>query len=222
MATKRSGIPAAGKSVQILESFTRHVAQSGYERTNFSDIANELEISKGTIVHHYGTKERLLAVLHESYMQRRLAEARLIVERLQSPAERLAGLLFAFVLYQVHDRNATVAFQRESVRLGGGEMHAEGDRLRNEYLALVREVMREGAASGVFREGDVPVQSLLIFGSAHWAWTWFDPAGKETVEEIGSAYVDLVLGSLLLRREGLERLADPDGEIVRVVRTCLV
>src|SRR5436305_12846953 len=126
MAARRAGAGAPGRSGHILESFTRRVAQSGYDGTNFSDIANELGISKGTIVHHYGTKDRLLAALHESYMRRRLAEARLIVERLDGPVEQLAGLLHAFIRYQVHDRDATVAFQREVIRLadpgfaGGG------------------------------------------------------------------------------------------------------
>ncbi|MFI7008789.1 TetR family transcriptional regulator [Streptomyces sp. NPDC050145] len=222
MATKRRGIPAAGKAVQILESFTRRVAESGYDGTNFGDIAEELGISKGTIVHHYGTKDRLLAVLHESYMQRRLAEARRILERLSTPADQLAGLLYAFVRYQVHDRHATVAFQRESVRLAGQEMHAEGDRLRDEYLELVRGVMRDGATSGMFRRTDVAMQSLLLFGSAQWAWTWFDPEGEKDVDEIGSAFVDLVLGSLLARRTALARLSDPAGEVAETVRACLV
>ncbi|WP_370880925.1 hypothetical protein [Streptomyces africanus] len=48
-------------------------------------------MSKGTIVHHYGTKDRLLAALHESYMRRRLAEAYLITNRLSSQSEQLAG-----------------------------------------------------------------------------------------------------------------------------------
>src|SRR6266536_3129121 len=116
----------AGRSQEILSTFTRYVAERGYDGTNFSDIAAELGISKGTIVHHYGTKDRLLAALHESYMRRRLAEAYLIVNRLSSPPEQLAGMLFAFVLYQEHDRDATVAFQREIARLADHETMSEG------------------------------------------------------------------------------------------------
>ena len=45
---------------EIRDAFIRHVAESGYDGTNFGSIADELGISKGTIVHHFGTKERLL------------------------------------------------------------------------------------------------------------------------------------------------------------------
>ncbi|MFD9888949.1 TetR/AcrR family transcriptional regulator [Amycolatopsis sp. NPDC059027] len=211
-----------GRSDEILAVFTRNVARYGYDGTNFSEIAAELGISKGTIVHHYGTKDRLLAALHESYMRRRLAEAELLVERLGSPAERLAGLLYAFMLYQVHDRDATVAFQREIVRLADQPALAGGVRLRAEYLDLVRGVIESGVDSGKFRRSNLNVQSLLVFGSAQWAWTWFDPDGPQSAEEVGAALVDLVLGSLLVRRSGLASLADPAGDVVRIVRKCLL
>ncbi|GAB2742388.1 TetR/AcrR family transcriptional regulator [Amycolatopsis magusensis] len=215
------GWPIAGKSPAILAAFTRSVAEHGYDGTNFGDIAGELGISKGTIVHHYGTKDRLLAALHESYMQRRLAEARLIVDRLPGPPEQLAGLLFAFMLYQVHDRAATVAFQREIARLAEHESMAEGVRLRNEYLALVRSVLSAGQRSGDFREGDFRLRSLLMFGSAHWAWTWFDPSGPDSAEQVGACFADLVLAGLLTRREALAELTSLDGPVLAAVRDCL-
>jgi AcrR family transcriptional regulator len=221
MAARRAGRGAPGRSGHILESFTRRVAQFGYDGTNFSDIAAELGISKGTIVHHYGTKDRLLAALHESYMRRRLAEAYLIVNRLSSPVEQLAGLLFAFVLYQEHDRDATVAFQREVARLADQETLSEGVRLRREYLEVVRGVLRKGMESGHFRKGDADIQSLLIMGSSQWAWTWFDPAGPHTAEEIGSSLVDMVLGGLLTRPAAATGLVDPSGAVAKVVRACL-
>jgi len=212
------GSRLGGRSDEILATFTRHVAERGYDGTNFGDIAAELGMSKGTIVHHYGTKDRLLAALHESYMTRRLAEARLLLDRLTAPAEQLAGLLCAFLLYQAEDREATVAFQREVVRLGD---HEVGRRLRDEYLELVRGVIEAGTKRGAFRSCDVGLQTLLLFGAAQWAWTWFDPHGARTAEEAGAALVDLVLGGLLVRRSRLSELADPDGRIVRVVRECL-
>ncbi|MYW89970.1 TetR/AcrR family transcriptional regulator [Amycolatopsis rubida] len=211
-------MPSKGRAGDILATFTRYVAERGYDATNFSDIAGELGLSKGTIVHHFGTKDRLLAALHESYMRRRLAEAALIRDRLATPTRQLAGLLYAFVLYQVVDREATVAFQREVVRLADHEAMAEGRRMRAEYLDLVRATLAEGIASGEFRPCDVEVQSLLIFGSAHWAWTWFDPAGPVSAEQVGAQLVELVLGGLLTRRARLNGLTGAEGKVVQVVR----
>src|SRR5437867_995091 len=133
-----------GRYDEILETFTRHIAEVGYDGTNFGTVAAELGVSKGTIVHHFGTKDRILAALHERYMRRRIAELDLILERLDEPAEQLAAVLHAFIRYQIEDRTATVAFQREVVRLSDERTMAEGRALRERYVRMVRQVIEAG------------------------------------------------------------------------------
>ncbi|MEV6140550.1 TetR/AcrR family transcriptional regulator [Nocardia sp. NPDC051990] len=206
-----------GKSGAILDTFTRHVAEKGYDGTSFSDVASELGISQGLIVHHYGTKARLLEALHISYMRRRIDEAERIVSEFATPTEQLAGLLHAAVLYQVHDRNRTVAFQREVARLAQEDENSEGRKLRRDYIGILHGVLDAGIASGEFRPVDISIRSLLIFGAAQWAWTWFEPEGRSSAEQVGAELVDLTLGSLLLDRTSLPRLSDPDGRLIAAV-----
>jgi AcrR family transcriptional regulator len=211
----------AGRYNDILDTFTRHIAQIGYDGVNFGMVANELGVSKGTIVHHFGTKERILAALHESYMTRRNAELDYMLGALDDPAEQLAAALHAFMIYHVEDRDATVAFQREVVRLADQESMAEGARLRREYFIKIRDVIQAGIDAGTFRRVDATVDAFLMFGSAQWAWTWFRPDGEQPVEEVASALVDLVLGSLLVKRNRLAGLSDPNGAAARTVRRAM-
>jgi TetR/AcrR family transcriptional regulator, cholesterol catabolism regulator len=214
-------VSGPGRYDDILESFTRHIAEIGYDGVNFGMVAAELGVSKGTIVHHFGTKDRILAALHESYMRRRLAELELMLEWLHSPSEQFAAILHAFVLYQVEDRDATVAFQREIVRLADQDTMAEGAALRQKYLGTVRAVIRAGIDSGVFRPVDLDVDALLVFGAAQWAWTWFRPDGPESAEQVASAFVDLVMGSLLINRRLLPKLAASDGRAAQTVKKAI-
>ena len=206
-----------GKSGAILDIFTRHVAEKGYDGTSFSGVASELGISQGLIVHHYGTKARLLEALHVSYMRRRIDEAERIVSTFATPTEQLSGLLHAAMLYQVHDRNRTVAFQREVARLAQEAADSEGRKLRRDYLGILHSVVDAGIASGEFRTVDTSIQSLLIFGAAQWGWTWFEPEGRRSAAQVGAELVDLTLGSLLVNRRSLPRLCDPEGAVVAAV-----
>ncbi|WP_433599310.1 TetR/AcrR family transcriptional regulator [Nocardia sp. CA-135953] len=206
-----------GKSGAILDIFTRHVAEKGYDGTSFSGVASELGISQGLIVHHYGTKARLLEALHASYMRQRIDEAERIVSKFATPAEQLAGLLHAAMLYQVHDRNRTVAFQREVARFAQQDEASEGRTLRRAYIGILHNVVDAGIASGEFRAVDTSILSLLIFGSAQWAWTWFEPEGRRSAAQVGAELVDLTLGSLLSNRGALPPLCDPDGPLVAAV-----
>ncbi|MFE7802486.1 TetR/AcrR family transcriptional regulator [Nocardia sp. NPDC057440] len=213
--SRRSAEP--GKSGAILEVFTRHVAEKGYDGTSFSGVASELGISQGLIVHHYGTKARLLEALHISYMRQRIDEAERIVSAFSTPTERLAGLLHASLLYQVHDRNRTIAFQREVARFAEQDESSEGRKLRRHYIGIMHGLLDAGIASGEFRPVDRSIRSLLIFGAAQWAWTWFEPEGRKSAEQVGAELVDLTLGSLLVNRRSLPRLSDPDGPLVAAV-----
>ncbi|MGZ4507359.1 MAG: TetR family transcriptional regulator [Blastococcus sp.] len=205
------------RRAEILDAFTRAVAERGYDGTNFGDLAAELGISKGTIVHHFGTKDAMLRELHEGYMRRRLAEVRVVWERLTAPDERLAAFVHLGVRYQVVDRVATVAFQREVLRFAAEPGMETSQALRDEYRQLVEQVLAEGTAGGVFRPGDDRLRTLQLFGSVHWMWTWFSPGGPRPVAEVAASFVDTFLAGVLVDPARAPRLADPDGAVARVV-----
>jgi AcrR family transcriptional regulator len=209
------------RRAEILDAFTRAVAERGYDGTNFGDLAGELGISKGTIVHHFGTKDRMLRELHENYMRRRLAEVRIVWALLARPAERLAAFVHLGVRYQVVDRIPTVAFQREVLRFAAAPGMETSLALRDEYRELVESVLADGVAAGEFRPGDDRLRTLQLFGSVHWMWTWFDPGGPRPVAEVAASFVDMVLAGVLVDPTAAPELADPAGAVVAVVDEAL-
>ncbi|TCK27634.1 TetR/AcrR family transcriptional regulator [Pseudonocardia endophytica] len=214
-------MPRPGRAREILEAFTRQVAEVGYDETNFSAVAAEVGLSKGALSHHFGAKEQMLAALQESYMDRRSMELDLMTDQLGDPAERLAAVLHAFVIYYVQDRAATVAVHREIARLADREAMATGRAMRKTYLDAVREVLADGIGRGLFQAVDPALQTLLVFGSAQWMWTWFDPDGPTPPADVGSALVTLVLGGLLVDRAALKGLADPEGPAAKAARAAV-
>ena len=209
------------RRAEILDAFTRAVAERGYDGTNFGDLAAELGISKGTIVHHFGTKDAMLRELHEGYMRRRLAEVRIVWARLRRPAQRLAAFVLLGVQYQVVDRTATVAFQREVLRFAAAPGMETSLALRDEYRELVESVLAEGTAAGEFRPGDDRLRTLQLFGSVHWMWTWFDPDGPRPVAEVAASFADTFLAGVLADPAAAAALADPAGAVAAVVDEAL-
>ena len=209
------------RRAEILDAFTRAVAERGYDGTNFGDLAGELGISKGTIVHHFGTKDRMLRELHENYMRRRLAEVRIVWARLSRPAERLAAFVHLGVRYQVVDRIPTVAFQREVLRFAAAPGMETSLALRDEYRELVESVLADGVTAGEFRPGDDRLRTLQLFGSVHWMWTWYDPDGARSVEDVAASFVDMVLAGVLADPSLAADLADPAGTVAAAVEEAL-
>ncbi|GAA3954513.1 TetR/AcrR family transcriptional regulator [Gordonia caeni] len=210
-----------GRKDEILATFIRHVAERGYDQTNLGDIAAELQMSKGTIVHHFGTKAQILRDLEESYMNRRRGEVDLLWEKLTSPADRVAAIIYATALYQVTDRDATIATQREVIQLADDPEMRKIRGLRAQIQQLVSDEIAAGVESGVFRRIDPDVATMLVFGAGQWMWTWFRPGAPNTPQSVGATMVDIVLGGLLADRYGLAELADPDGRVAGFVRDVL-
>ncbi|MBX9642268.1 MAG: TetR/AcrR family transcriptional regulator, partial [Mycobacteriaceae bacterium] len=192
-----------------------------YERTNIGDIADELGMSKGTIVHHFGTKAQMLRELEESHLANQLDVLRMVWDRVSAPHERIAAIIFTSTLLQVMARDATVASQREVVQLSEDPAMQQVRKLRHQLQALTIDEIRNGVESGVFRTVDVDLAALQLWGSLEWMWVWFDPNDSRTPKRVGAAFVDVFLGGLLLDRLGLSRWANPSSDVVSVVRECL-
>jgi TetR/AcrR family transcriptional regulator, cholesterol catabolism regulator len=212
-----AGYARGGRRQEILETFTRHVAERGYDRANFGDVASELAMSKGTIVHHFGTKDRMLAEVQEGYMRRRLAEARELVARLSTPAERVAAFVHAGFCYSADERYTTIAFQREVVRLVDQPGMESARALRDEYRDLVVGVLHDGEVDGCFLPGDARLRSLQMFGSLHWTWTWFDPDGRLAPGEVAAEFALTLLRGLGVEEAAARRAADPAGAVAGTV-----
>ncbi|HTK63759.1 MAG TPA: TetR/AcrR family transcriptional regulator [Pseudonocardia sp.] len=213
--------PRAGRRDDILATFVRHVADRGYQQVSLADIANELGMVQGTIVYHFGSKAQLLRELEEAYMRRRMDDLAEIWQHLDAPADRVAATIYATVLMQVVDRDATVATQREVVQLADDPELREIRRMREELIGMLVAELRRGIETGAFRPVDPDIVALQIYGSVQWMWTWFDPDGRRSAEEVAATYVDVFLGGLLVDRYALARLADPTGEIPRLVRAAV-
>jgi len=208
-----------GKRELILKTFVRHVAERGYDGTNLGDLAAELEISKGTIVHHFTSKDRMLAEAHERYMHYRVNELKLIATALRTPGERLAGIVYATVLYQHHDRAGAVAFQREATRFRDDDVMAAVRGLRAEFMSTVVDVVKDGVADGSFREVDPAIAAMGMLSFGFWAWTWYVPDDERPPEQVAQQLVQLYLSGLLdpTNTAGVGVLDEHVGAVVRGV-----
>ncbi|MBW6437161.1 TetR/AcrR family transcriptional regulator [Actinoplanes hulinensis] len=180
----------------ILRVFAEHVARRGYADTSLGDIAAELGLSKGTIVHHFRSKEALLGELHEAYFGRRFAEAEFILAELDDPVGRLVAMIYALLAAHRDDRAASLACLRELIRYFEGELNDFVRQQRVGYTQIVVDILADGARRGVLHTSDPRMTAFHVFGMCNYAWTWYQPDGSQSVEEIASRFAREILGGL--------------------------
>ena len=188
------------RKADIVTCFAQLVAERGYDAVSLRDVAEALEMSKGTILHHFRSKDRLLEQVHADYMRRRLAEAHAFLSELDSPADQVRALIYQLIYAQAGDRAATVAFAREIVRFASEEVMEDVRRMRDEYTALMRDAIARGIERGQFAQADPTIVSLQIFGMCNWSWTWYRPEGAWSADELAESFSTILFRGLAVSR----------------------
>jgi TetR/AcrR family transcriptional regulator, cholesterol catabolism regulator len=208
----------ASRRGEIIDAFTRMVAESGYDAVAIRDLAEALGMSKGTVLHHFGSKDRLLEEVHSTYMRRRLDEAEIILGQLETPEEQLRGMVFQNLIAMQQDAAATRVFAREIVRFSSEDLMRDVRAMRREYFDLLRGILARGMKEGTFRDGNATIVAFQLFGMMNWTWTWFDPEGDVRVEDIARTFLDTILHGLRASSDAGE---GRDQEMIEIVRSAI-
>src|SRR5689334_16165562 len=214
----RARTPRASSRDAILRVFAEHVADRGYADTSLADVAAELDLSKGTIVHHFGSKETLLRELHVAYFTRRFAEADYVLAQLEDPVSRLVAMIYALLAAHRDDRAASLACLRELVRYFEGDLTDYVRKQRVRYTEIVVDILRAGVERGLLHTPDPQMTALQVFGMCNYAWTWYRPDGPQTVEDIARLFAHNVLAGLVPRRGAGRELDELITAAIETVR----
>ncbi len=194
----------ARRPTQILEAAFEEFVANGFVATRVEDIADRIDVTKGTIYVYFPTKEDLfLAVI--DYITRPLQNLLQSSRQLTGTcSERIQSMIVLFYDHVSDDR-----YTRELIRFVIAEgtrfpnlIQKHHDELIGPIFALVQSLLDEGMASGEFRKVSptlapviaAPVIALmvetLIFGGNQ----------KEDVPAYIRAHLDLVMNGIAVTR----------------------
>jgi AcrR family transcriptional regulator len=193
---------------RILAAATVEFARKGLGGARVDEIALRSKSNKRMIYHYFGSKEQLFtAVLEAAYLGIRSAEQTLHLTELE-PEEAIVKLVrFTWKYYLDHPEFLTLV---NSENLHRGKHLKNSEAIRNtsgKFVQMVKTILDQGVATGVFRKGIDPVQLNI------------------TIAAIGYYYLNNhFTGSIVFERdlmapENLEaRLAFNVDTILRLVR----
>lgn len=175
----------AYKRDRILEEAVKLFYERGFSGTTLDDIAGKLGVTKPFIYTHFRSKVELLEAVCRPTIEMSLDAIARAAETEGSPSERLyRGVVdFTKVVLQ-RQANIAVYFREEKHMSGPGleEINA----LRKGFDRVLSTLLQEGVDSGLFRIADIRVAALAIGGMVSWAYTWFQPDGRLSFDEIAA------------------------------------
>ena len=147
----------------IIDTSARVFARSGYHATGIAELCVENDLGKGALYHYIGSKEELLAAIHDRVMDEVMAGADRVAEAGGSPTEQLT-MLGDELLDVIHRYPDHVwVFLHEFPALTGDRAEQFRTR-RRAYERRVEAVLQEGVDTGEFRVIDARLTALAWLG----------------------------------------------------------
>jgi len=197
---------SAYKRERILEEAVRLFYERGFSGTTLDDIAGKLGVTKPFIYTHFRSKVELLEAICRPTIEMSLEAIATAARQPGRPAERLFNGVVAFSKV-VLQRQANIAvYFREEKHLSEAGL-ADINALRKRFDHVLSELLDEGVREGEFRIPDIRLAALAIGGFVSWAYTWYQPNGRLSIDAVGGQFAHLALE--MVGVEGAERFATP-------------
>lgn len=177
----------------ILNAALQLFGQRGYHSTSLQEIIDMAGCSKGGFYHHFESKEDLLLMFHDTFIDHLLDYAQGVQGEPCSPVDRLQRIFTQLLESMSKFRNHMAVFQHESRFLTQKKfaiVHAKRDR----YELIIRSLVMEGIAAGELREDlDPKLFALALLGAFNWAFRWFKPGRPMSPKEMSQAMLTMIL-----------------------------
>lgn len=174
----------------ILDVAARLFAEHGYEGTSVRQISEQVGLGAGALYHHIGSKEDLLADIHEEFVGAIVDDLRAIVDAGIEPRDGLLAAGRLMTRYLNRYRNHMTAFFSEHRHIRG-ERFAEVVRRREEFEALITELVRRAAPE--LPQDALRLSVLALLGMFNYGHVWYRADGPATPDEIAGRFIGLFL-----------------------------
>jgi TetR/AcrR family fatty acid metabolism transcriptional regulator len=199
VSAKTAATPAtSSKRERILRAAIDTFAESGYFNAKVSDIAKAAGVADGTIYLYFDGKEDLLVNVFREHTRTYLQSLEIAIRNARRPEERIRIAIRHHLEALGRDRALAVVSQvelRHSLKFMSLLSHNEvGD-----YLNMIRTLVEQGQAEGVFRRTLHPqLVAKSVFGILdEMVTSWILSEKDYNPADHAEAIADFVLNGLL-------------------------
>lgn len=176
----------------IIDTSARLFARRGYHATGIAELCTANDLGKGALYHYIGSKEELLAAIHDRVMDEVMLGAARVADAGGSPTEQLAmhGDALLDVIHRYPDH--VWVFLHEFPALTG-ERAERFRRRRRDYERQVEAVLRAGVETGEFRSVDPWLTARAWLGMHNYTYLWLKAEGRLSARDVAQPFAEIFM-----------------------------
>ncbi|MFQ6396231.1 TetR family transcriptional regulator [Nocardia sp. KC 131] len=184
------------KREQVVDVAVQLFSKNGYAGTGVADIGEAAGLARGALYYYIGSKDALLAEIHDRVLDPLLVETSAIVGMDISFQARLRLLSEALLRQIVHRRDHVRVFLHEYQQLQG-EHRVRFRVKRRRFESHILSVLEEAHSEGKLREPDLDLAMLTYLNLHNYTYQWVSRRPDLTVQELARFYCGIFLNGIL-------------------------
>ncbi len=176
----------------IIDTSAQVFARRGYHATGITELCAANGLGKGALYHYIGSKEELLAAIHDRVMDEVMLGAERVEDAGGPPSYQLA-MLGDELLDVIHRYPDHVwVFLHEFLALTGERAEQFRSRRRT-YERRVELILQAGIVAGEFRNVDPKLTALAWLGMHNYTYLWLKPGGRLLARSVAKPFAEIVM-----------------------------
>ena len=184
----------------ILQAAALIFQKKGYHATSMQDIADAVDLKKGSLYHYVDSKQAILFALLNEALELILERLENVAEQEISPEQKIRQATRAYISFLAENPSlsSVLLLEYRSLEEDYKKLHIPR---RDQVDQYWREFIAEGTAQGDFYAADPGLASKALLGILNWTVTWYREDGPLSAAQIADQFIELFLVGLLARNK---------------------
>jgi AcrR family transcriptional regulator len=185
------------KKSEILKVAAKVFRAKGYHGTRIQDIAEALDMQKGSLYYYIDTKEDLLKGLVEDVVEQSVELLARINDTEHKPQDKLRLCVEGHLELYHNNIDAFGVFLNEDIELLNKNSEKDVLAMLKEYENGWYNIFMEGVKCGDFRsDRDYKVVVKGALGMLNWTYKWYHMRSGYSIKELAGMFSDLILNGI--------------------------
>ena len=174
----------------IFQEAARILCDLGFERASIRDIAEATGMTKAGLYYYFKSKEELLFIILDSYMDELLGGISAIDGAEADPKTKL----MKFIHFHVHRYSKDVHRSKliiQDEHCLSGERRQEIKDKEKDYTGYWKRAFSAYCEQEGKEIADVSAHVMILLGICNWTYKWYDPTGSLTPDDLAELIFQL-------------------------------
>ena len=181
---------------EILIAAARLIASRGFRAVTVDDISAEMGFTKSIVYYYMKNKNEILWRIFEKIDETYANGLDDVLHSGGSVVDQMAKVMEMHCMNVLTHLDWATIYNRDLNELTD-EQRSKVEENRRHYNRRIQSLYEEGVRQGVFRPAPSLIAVSCLIGACNWPYTWFNPNGKLSADEIATGYSQQLIHGVL-------------------------